>query len=94
MIDRDLTKGAAVAAAVMGLLLSAGCSSSDKDEVNGTAPQALKCLGGNECKGMSECAGGPSGSECKGLNECQAMGWIYTDTEAECDAAGGTIQAS
>jgi hypothetical protein len=75
----------------MGLLLSTGCSGSDEDEKTNADVQPVKCLGGNECAGMSECAGGPSGGECKGLNECKGMGWSYTDTEAECEAAGGMV---
>jgi uncharacterized membrane protein len=91
-MHRELRKGAAVAAAVAGLLVMTGCSGSD-DEPTGTAAQQVKCLGGNECAGMSECAGGPSSNECKGLNECKGMGWAYTKTAADCEALGGTVQS-
>jgi hypothetical protein len=87
---QPISKGAAVAAAVMGLVLSTGCSGSD-DEDKATDTQAVKCLGGNECMGMSECAGGPSSNECKGLNECMGQGWDYKKTAAECEAAGGMV---
>jgi uncharacterized membrane protein len=90
MSHRSVTKGAAVAAAVMGLFLSAGCSGSEEDDTTADV-QPVKCLGGNECAGMSECAGGPTSNECKGLNECMGMGWAYTDSEAECEAAGGMV---
>jgi hypothetical protein len=92
-MTEPMTKGAAVAAAVMGLLLATGCSGSD-DESTNRAPEQVKCLGGNECAGMSECAGGPSSNECKALNECMGMGWDYKDSVAECEAAGGMVPTS
>lgn len=91
MMDREFLRGTAVAAAVMGLLFATGCGG-DEDERTSESAQPVKCLGGNECAGMSECAGGPSGNECKGMNECMAMGWDYKDTAAECEAAGGMVQ--
>jgi len=94
MSDRDLTKGAAVAAAVMGLLLSVGCGGSDDKEDGKSEEQLVKCLGANECAGMSECAGGPESNQCKGLNECKGHGWSYEKTEADCTEAGGTVQTS
>lgn len=93
MIQRDLTRGAAVAAAVMGLMLATGCSGDEEDDTT-VDVQPVKCLGGNECAGMSECAGGPSSNECKGLNECMGMGWDYKDSEAECEAAGGMVPST
>jgi hypothetical protein len=87
---QPVSKGAAVAAAVMGLVLSTGCSGADEEEP-AKESAAVKCLGGNECAGMSECAGGPSGNECKQMNECMGQGWDYKDSAAECEAAGGTV---
>ena len=89
-MNQAVSKGAAVAAAVLGLVLSSGCSG-DKDEDTGQDTAAIKCLGGNECAGKSECAGGPSSNECKGMNECMGQGWDYKATAAECEAAGGTV---
>ncbi len=88
------TTGAAIAAAMLGLALSTGgCSGSDEEETSADV-QAVKCLGGNECKGLSQCAGGATSNECKGLNECKGMGWDYTKTVEECEAAGGMVQSS
>jgi uncharacterized membrane protein len=94
MSDRDLTKGAAVAAAVMGLLLATGCTGTDDEDDAETKAQPVKCLGGNECAGKSECAGGPGSNECKAMNECKGHGWSYEKTAADCTAAGGMVQAS
>jgi hypothetical protein len=87
----DLARGAQIAAAVAAVLAVGGCGGSDggKDVVSTENP--LVCVGGNSCQGMSECAGGPGGSECAGMNECAGMGWAYTDSEEECEAAGGHI---
>ena len=90
MIQKNVTKGAAVAAAVMGLML-VGCGSDKDDGPTASDTAQVKCLGGNECAAMSECAGGPSSNECKGLNECMGQGWDYKKTAAECEAAGGTV---
>jgi len=88
---RSIT-GAALASSVA-LLILAGCGSDDKkSDETGQSQGELRCLGGNECKALSDCSGGPGGSECKGLNECKGQGWSYVDTEAECVEAGGTPQ--
>jgi hypothetical protein len=82
----DIRKGATIAAALAGLLT--GCAAEMEDA--GTTAQGLKCEGGNECKGMSECAG-KGKNDCQGMNECAGMGWVSVDTAAECEALGGTI---
>lgn len=91
MNTNDMTRGAAILASAAALLLAQGCGSSDEKAEAKT--EALKCLGANECKAMSECAGGQGMSTCKGLNECMGMGWVYTPTEAACTEKGGTPQA-
>lgn len=53
--------------------------------------EAIRCEGINECKGTSECKSSDGANECKGLNECAGQGWIYTDTEEECEDAGGAV---
>lgn len=91
MNSHDLGHGTAILAAAAALLVAQGCGSSD--EKSDSKADAVKCLGANECKGMSECAGGPGQSGCKGLNECMGKGWDYTETAAACEAKGGTPQA-
>jgi hypothetical protein len=94
MKSADLARGAQIAAAALtGLaaLAAAGCGGSDGGKDVVVTENPLVCVGGNSCQGMSECAGGPGGSECAGMNECAGMGWSYTDSEEECEAAGGHI---
>ena len=88
---RDLAKGAALAGSVALLLLGA-CGSDDEGTNVGMQSAELKCLGGNACKAMSECHGGPSMNMCQGMNECKGMGWAYVEDEQECTDLGGTVK--
>lgn len=89
----DLNKGALIASAVASLIATAGCNSDSDKEGAGTQAEQIRCLGGNECAGMSECAGGPAGGECAGLNECMGQGWVYADSAEECEQKGGMPEA-
>jgi uncharacterized membrane protein len=93
MTGPNLKEGARIAAAAALILAGAGCASEDDKDPTGASANALVCHGGNECSGMSECAGGPGGSDCAGMNECKGMGWSYVETEEECTEAGGTIDS-
>lgn len=94
MKEHDLTRGVQIALAVVAALSVGACGGDDSDDGVGAAGEALKCVGGNACQGMSECAGGPGGSDCSGMNECKGMGWSYTETEEECADAGGEVAAT
>jgi hypothetical protein len=83
--------GLVLASSVAALLL-AGCGSDSKDDDTGGQQAQLTCLGGNECAGMSECAGGPGDNSCAGKNECTGMGWVYVESEEECADKGGTLK--
>jgi hypothetical protein len=41
------------------------------------------CLGGNSCKGKSECATPDGSNSCKGMNSCRGKG-VVAATQAEC----------
>lgn len=47
----------------------------------------VKCLGGNDCKGLSACK--TSESAGPGQNSCKGQGMVYTKTAEECTARGG-----
>lgn len=49
----------------------------------------VKCVGGNTCKGHSDCK--TATSDCKGLNACKGQGFVMI-TEAACNEAGGTVE--
>ena len=88
-----LGKGVFIASAVASLIATTGCSSDDEKDTASTDTQQIRCLGGNECAGLSECAGGPGGGECAGLNECMGQGWVYTDSADDCTELGGMPEA-
>lgn len=92
MSEQDLKRGTRIALAALAALAgAAGCG--DENGETASSANALVCIGGNECAGMSECAGGPGGSECAGMNECAGKGWSYVDSEAECEEAGGELDS-
>ena len=92
MTENDVKKAAQIALAVAAALTAGACGSDDEEGGVAGDAQALVCLGGNDCAGMSECSGGPGGTDCAGMNECKGMGWAYTETEAECTEDGGELK--
>ena len=97
------TVGATLATAAAALFITGAAMSAAP---TGAQSADVKCMGinsckghgacktaSNDCKGMSECAGGPGGTDCSGMNECKGMGWSYTETEAECVEAGGEVKS-
>jgi hypothetical protein len=80
--------GFAIAASVVGLLATgfqfAG-STAEKEEGE------VKCAGINSCKGTGACAAADGSHDCAGHNECKGKGWIYVESEEECEEQGGTV---
>lgn len=79
----EISKGASIAMAVSALLAGTACGGSD-DEKAGEQSQRIMCEGGNSCSGHSECAAADGANSCKGMNSCAGQGWVYADSEAEC----------
>lgn len=52
----------------------------------------VKCVGGNSCKGQSECAS--RANSCKGQNACKGKGFITTSTTQQCQERGGKPENS
>ena len=50
--------------------------------------ETVKCVGANDCKGLSACK--TATSECNGLNECKGQGFVMI-TEVACTEAEGTV---
>lgn len=49
------------------------------------AAKTFKCVGGNSCKGTSEC--GVKGAHgCHGQNSCRGKGWVMVENEKACEA--------
>lgn len=81
----DFGKGVALATVLGGMLAATGCGGDGSGDV-GEQEARIKCEGGNSCSGTSECASADGASACQGMNDCKGQGWIYTDTEEECEA--------
>ncbi|HEY0463636.1 MAG TPA: hypothetical protein VGC79_05480 [Polyangiaceae bacterium] len=81
----DLSRGTSIALAVSALLAASGCSGAS-DEPSSSASQPIKCEGGNACQGLSECATQDGKSGCVGENACKGTGYVYTQTQEQCEA--------
>lgn len=74
-----------VAAAVSGLMLTTGCTTSST-----SADVAMgQCHGVNACKGEGDCGG--KSHACAGKNACKGKGWKKM-TQEDCDTKGGTFK--
>ena len=82
-MDVKTTSSLTLAAAAAAMFALAPISVSADEE-------AMKCVGGNACKGHSACK--TATSECKGLNACKGQGFVMA-SEAACMEAGGEIEA-
>ena len=81
-----MNKSYLVAAAVSGLLLTAGCTSTQS-----SADMSVgQCHGANKCKGTGDCGG--KTHACGGKNACKGKGWNKM-SQADCDTKGGTFKA-
>lgn len=75
-----------IAAAVSGLVMASGCTSS---QPSADAAQG-QCHGVNACKGTGDCGG--KTHACHGKNACKGKGWKKM-SQADCEAEGGTFKA-
>ena len=80
--------GAALATAVA-LLFVGNAMAADSSSSAASSAQ-VKCVGGNACKGQSECKS--ASSSCKGTNACKGKGYVMASNEKDCKAAGGTVE--
>ncbi|MGH8727767.1 MAG: BufA2 family periplasmic bufferin-type metallophore [Burkholderiales bacterium] len=71
--------GAAVALAAATMFIGAGVTSAV------AAEGKVECVGGNACKGKSECK--TAKSECKGQNACKGTGKVMAADDKACEAA-------
>jgi len=80
----DLSRGTSIALAVSALLAASACSGGADETAS--ASQPIKCEGGNACQGLSECATQDGKSSCVGENACNGTGYVFTETQEQCDA--------
>jgi hypothetical protein len=89
-MDKVKMTGALLATAV-GMLFMTQPLVAENSQAQGQAAQ-VKCVGGNSCKGQSECA--TKASSCKGQNSCKGKGWITTSSTQQCEQRGGKPENS
>lgn len=82
------TKSVLAAAALAGLLMGVGCSSSS---TTGSTSSAMgECHGINSCKGTGACGG--EGHSCAGQNKCKGQGWLKM-SKTDCESKKGTFKS-
>jgi hypothetical protein len=89
-MDKLKITGALLATAV-GVLFMTQPLGADNSQSQGQ-PTQVKCVGGNSCKGQSECA--TAASACKGRNACKGKGFITTSSTQQCEQRGGKPKKS
>jgi len=80
-----VSKGIVVATAAAALFASGAVKARAEEKAGG---DNVKCVGINECKGKSACAGG--GNSCSGQNSCKGKGMVVVP-KAECEKKGGKV---
>ena len=88
-MDRKTLTGAVLAAAVGAMFLTSPVFAQDSS--SGSSQAAVKCIGGNSCKGQSSCKSASSG--CMGQNSCKGKGWVTTASAKACTDKGGKPEA-
>ncbi len=81
------TKNVLAAAALAGLLMGVGCSSSSTET---TTSVMGECYGINSCKGTGACGG--EGHSCAGQNKCKGQGWLKM-SKTDCEDKKGTFKS-
>jgi len=81
------TKSLLATAALAGLLMGVGCSSSS---TNTASSPMGECHGLNSCKGTGACGG--EGHSCAGQNKCKGQGWLKM-SKTDCESKKGTFKS-
>jgi hypothetical protein len=91
-MNRNTTKGLAIAGAVCALLAAGTAEAKDKMSKGKDGGQMVRCAGVNECKGKSACAG--ADNACKGQNACKGHGFTEEKSAKACEDKGGKVMAA
>ncbi|MBI5443246.1 MAG: hypothetical protein HY900_18775 [Deltaproteobacteria bacterium] len=85
-MNRRQMFGAVAAIAAAGMFSAAYSTAQEhpKGDHHKAEKKTFKCMGGNACKGKSEC--GVAGAHtCHTKNACKGKGWVMTASEKECE---------
>lgn len=69
-----------------GLSARVNAENSNKESIE---ENNVQCIGINQCRGYSECK--TARNACKGQNECKGQGWLYAQSEGDCQRKGGNL---
>jgi hypothetical protein len=90
-VNKLKLSGAVLATAVGLMFMTQPIFAADSSDANGAQAQAsVKCVGGNSCKGQSECAS--ASNSCKGQNSCKGKGYVNTVSTQDCQQKGGHVE--
>jgi hypothetical protein len=78
-------KGATLAIAAVSMVLAGAAPAAKAASTSGR----VHCLGANSCKGKTDCH--TPKNACKGTNSCKGQGWIFKESAAACEEAGGKV---
>jgi hypothetical protein len=84
-MQNDVCTGATLAVTAVSLVL-AGAAPPAKAA---STTSKVHCLGANSCKGKADCH--TPKNACKGMNACKGQGWIFMESDAACESAGGKV---
>jgi len=85
-----MNKITVLTAAITGMLLASGCSTTKSTAASNADLAQGECHGVNGCKGKGDCGG--KGYSCAGKNSCKGKGWLKL-SKAECDEKGGKFKS-
>jgi hypothetical protein len=95
-MKKTAARGAVLATAVA-MMFVANPSFAQESTPSSSQPAKVRCLGANDCKGLSACktAAGEVGSYAASAgpkqNSCKGQGMTYTGTAEQCTAKGGKV---
>ena len=90
-VNKLKLSGAVLATAVGLMFMTQPIFAADSSDANGKQARAsVKCVGGNSCKGQSECAS--ANNSCKGQNSCKGKGYVSTASAQDCQQKGGKVE--
>ncbi len=88
---KNRAKGALLASAVAMMFLANSVRAQESAAPStGAKPAAVKCVGGNDCKGQSACKG--ASNDCSGENSCKGKGFVMTPSADDCKSKGGHVE--
>jgi hypothetical protein len=91
-MNRNASRGVAIASAVFALLAAGTAQAKEKAMKEKEMTQMVRCEGANACKGHGACAG--ADNACKAQNACKGKGFTEEKSAKACEEKGGKVAAA